>query len=59
VTAIHTKLFPAEYLLRLAPKENLKERLEIEVRAQNFKESLYAEGGAMVLLSTETRAAVE
>lgn len=59
VTAIHTRLLPAEYLLRLAVKENKKERLELEARARNLTEPLYTDGGAMTLLPIEQRTAIE
>jgi hypothetical protein len=39
VTAIHTKLLPAEYLLRLAPKENLKERLELLLQKDSLSQN--------------------
>jgi hypothetical protein len=59
VSAIHMRLLPAAYLERLAGKENKQERLNIEAKAGQLKEPLYAAGGAMTLLAPEQRRAVE
>ena len=59
VSAMHSKLLPAAYQERLSVKENTQERLKIKTKAQELKESLYAPGGAMLLLPTEQRSTIE